>query len=347
MRRFLIVLFVVLLPFSTVTASDNINRREAFIEIWSAINRPASETKASFLDVPKDSAGALQISYAKARGIIDDAELFHPNEELKLGDALTWLFRTRNIEDDPADVNLSTMTGILLRYPIAFADSMDDFSATVTDENLMHMMRLLDTQLMTEDHEVSLYAEDFHGDGTAFGETFDMYALTAAHRSFPHNTLVKVTNIENGKSVIVRINDRGPYVKGRDMDLSLASFTSIAERSRGKIRATFQRLGDATIVDRCAGNSSQQQRLSPDVYLTSGVPHTFTLGNTLSLTSEKSFVIRGIRYPDNTFTRIQDYILPGESFTLKPSITGQYAFLIGTVDGKVREMEMNVSECSE
>ena len=95
------------------------------------------------------------------------------------------------------------------------------------------MMRLLDQKLRDEVHEVSLYGEQFHGDGTAFGEKFDMYALTAAHRSFPHNTLVKVTNVENEKTVTVRINDRGPYVEGRDMDLSVAAFTTD--------RRTFQR----------------------------------------------------------------------------------------------------------
>jgi rare lipoprotein A (peptidoglycan hydrolase) len=118
---------------------------------------------------------------------------------------------------------------------------------SITSEELLSLMRALDTKLATEEHEASLYSEKFHGKGTAFGETFDMYALTAAHRTFPYNTLVKVTNTQNGKSVIVRINDRGPYVKGRDMDLSLAAFTTIAERSQGKIRATFERLGDVNL----------------------------------------------------------------------------------------------------
>lgn len=66
----------------------------------------------------------------------------------------------------------------------------------------------------------SWYGPELHGNRTANGERFDMNALTAAHRSLPFGTLVKVTNIRNGKSVAVRINDRGPFVKGRVIDLS-------------------------------------------------------------------------------------------------------------------------------
>ena len=66
----------------------------------------------------------------------------------------------------------------------------------------------------------SYYAEDFHGKLTANGEVYDMYGLTAAHKTLPLNTICRVTNIKNGKSLILRINDRGPYVKGRILDCS-------------------------------------------------------------------------------------------------------------------------------
>ena len=66
----------------------------------------------------------------------------------------------------------------------------------------------------------SFYAEDFHGKLTANGEIYDMYGLTAAHKTLPLNTIVRVTNITNSKSLILRINDRGPYVKGRILDCS-------------------------------------------------------------------------------------------------------------------------------
>jgi rare lipoprotein A len=69
----------------------------------------------------------------------------------------------------------------------------------------------------------SYYAHDFNGKKTANGEIYDMHQLTAAHRSFPFNTKVRVTNIDNGKSCIVRVNDRGPFKLERIMDLSLGA----------------------------------------------------------------------------------------------------------------------------
>lgn len=66
----------------------------------------------------------------------------------------------------------------------------------------------------------SWYGKKFHGRTTASGEDFDMFELTAAHRQLPLGTYVRVTDLRNGKSVIVRINDRGPFIKGRIMDLS-------------------------------------------------------------------------------------------------------------------------------
>ena len=66
----------------------------------------------------------------------------------------------------------------------------------------------------------SFYAEDFHGKLTANGEVYDMYGLTAAHKTLPLNTVARVTNLSNGKSLILRINDRGPYIQGRMLDCS-------------------------------------------------------------------------------------------------------------------------------
>jgi rare lipoprotein A len=76
----------------------------------------------------------------------------------------------------------------------------------------------------------SWYGKQFHGRATASGEDFDMFELTAAHRQLPLGTYVKVTNLRNGKSVIVRINDRGPFVGGRIMDLSYSAARMIGFR---------------------------------------------------------------------------------------------------------------------
>ena len=69
----------------------------------------------------------------------------------------------------------------------------------------------------------SYYAKYFHGRRTANGEIYDHYALTCAHKTLPFNTKLLVINPQNGKSVEVRVNDRGPFPKGRDIDLSFAA----------------------------------------------------------------------------------------------------------------------------
>jgi len=66
----------------------------------------------------------------------------------------------------------------------------------------------------------SYYGPNFHGKLTANGEVYDMYGLTAAHKEMPLNTVARVTNLDNGRSLILRINDRGPYIDGRILDCS-------------------------------------------------------------------------------------------------------------------------------
>ncbi len=73
----------------------------------------------------------------------------------------------------------------------------------------------------------SYYANDFHGKMTANGEIFDMHGLTAAHKTLPFNTWIEVKNLSNGRTVIVRINDRGPFIKDRIIDLSLGAAKEI------------------------------------------------------------------------------------------------------------------------
>lgn len=257
MRRFLclsILVNVLVFPMAAF-AEEGITRREGFLQIWESIKRPVFPTREKpFSDVPKGSHGFATITYAKARGLLNDDAPFRPNQPLLLSEALVMMMRLQNIAD-PDEISTDTLPMWLEKYPLGdFVDSTIGVVGTLKDreidrEELGYLMQKFSGLLSAEDHEVSLYAEKFHGKGTAFGETFDMHDFTAAHRTFPHNTLVKVTNIENGESVVVRINDRGPYVEGRDMDLSLASFTLIADRSQGKFRATFERLGDASLVD--------------------------------------------------------------------------------------------------
>lgn len=82
----------------------------------------------------------------------------------------------------------------------------------------------------------SYYGKQFHGRKTANGEKFDMHALTAAHKYLPFNTMITVTNLSNNSSVRVRINDRGPFVKGRIIDLSKKAAKSIGINGVAKVK---------------------------------------------------------------------------------------------------------------
>ena len=93
--------------------------------------------------------------------------------------------------------------------------------------------------------KASWYGDDFHGRKTANGEIFDMHALTAAHKTLPLPSLVKVTNLANKKSIIVRVNDRGPYHGGRIIDLSRAAATKLGYMGKGITNVRVEYFGKA------------------------------------------------------------------------------------------------------
>jgi rare lipoprotein A len=86
----------------------------------------------------------------------------------------------------------------------------------------------------------SYYAKKFHHRKTASGERFDNNAMTAAHRTLPFGSKVVVENLSNGRSVTVRINDRGPFVKGRIIDLSRAAFSQVADLNKGVVKVQIR-----------------------------------------------------------------------------------------------------------
>jgi len=102
----------------------------------------------------------------------------------------------------------------------------------------------------------SYYADKYHGRKTSNGEVFNMYDLTAAHKTLPFNTKVKVTNLSNGKSVIVRINDRGPFIKGREIDLSKAAAVKIGMIKSGTAKVSLEILGANASTRNVASKSS-------------------------------------------------------------------------------------------
>ena len=89
----------------------------------------------------------------------------------------------------------------------------------------------------------SWYGRDFDGRRTASGDVFDRQTFSAAHRTLPLGTRARVTNLANGRSVIVRINDRGPFVRGRTLDVSYAAARALGMLDRGTARVRVEVIG--------------------------------------------------------------------------------------------------------
>ncbi|RJP19590.1 MAG: septal ring lytic transglycosylase RlpA family protein [Candidatus Abyssobacteria bacterium SURF_5] len=92
----------------------------------------------------------------------------------------------------------------------------------------------------------SWYGPRFHGRTTANGERYDMFAYTAAHRTLPFGTSIRVTNVRNGRQTVIRINDRGPFIDGREIDLSYraAQVLDMVDTGLEQVRLEIQRSGD-------------------------------------------------------------------------------------------------------
>ena len=102
----------------------------------------------------------------------------------------------------------------------------------------------------------SYYAKDFHGKRTSNGERFNMNDYTCAHKSLPFGTILRVTNLANGKTVDVRVNDRGPFVASREIDLSKAAAIKLGRIGSGTTKVKLE------IVKRGANTKlSQQEKL--------------------------------------------------------------------------------------
>ncbi len=94
----------------------------------------------------------------------------------------------------------------------------------------------------------SWYGRDFHGKKTSNGEFYNMYGMTAANKILPMNTMVKVTNLQNSRSAIVRVNDRGPFVKTRIIDLSYAAASRLGVVSKGTAPVRLEIIGFGGVV---------------------------------------------------------------------------------------------------
>ncbi len=130
------------------------------------------------------------------------------------------------------------------------------------------LLPITQAQALTTEGMASYYGDRFNGRRTASGERFDMHELTAAHRTLEFGTRVLVTNKVNGRSVEVTINDRGPYIKGRSIDLSKGAARELGMLSRGVAPVELKILGkeDAPASTPRDLAVAQAQRLIIDLF---------------------------------------------------------------------------------
>jgi len=114
----------------------------------------------------------------------------------------------------------------------------------------------------------SWYGPHFHGKMTSNGEQYNMYSKTAAHKTWPMETMVRVDNLDNGKSTVVRINDRGPFVKGRVIDCSYAAGKELGLDRTGTARVKLTVLGFAGKIYKPTAKEKAEGKAPPQIRLT-------------------------------------------------------------------------------
>lgn len=152
----------------------------------------------------------------------------------------------------------------------------------------------------------SWYGPDFHAKKTSNGEIYNMYAHTAASKVLPMNTVVRVYNKENGKTTIVRINDRGPFVEGRIIDLSNAAAREIDMVKKGTARVQIEVIGFKGLIGRKMSNPSE---------MTKELKEEFKIGETQESIDGGSFALQvgafrrkeGAEELKQTFDQLKDY----------------------------------------
>ena len=151
----------------------------------------------------------------------------------------------------------------------------------------------------------SWYGDDFHDKRTANGETYNMRAITAAHRTLPLPSIVKVTNLENGKSIIARVNDRGPYVKNRIIDVSQKGAELLGYKNQGTAKVKVEILADASkaLKEAMLSNNNKSK----------------TYANALPTNKISTTPTTGVNKP----------LTIAENTTLKPAETGPFFVQVG------------------
>lgn len=240
----------------TYRPNDPIDRASALKIILegSHISIENDGSQAPFIDVTGGLWYTKYVNQAKTLGIVSgdsDTGLFRPGDPVILAENLKILLEAnhRTLGAGKSSPYLDIPAGLwftpyfeyakkLGLFPQAEGGNVDPAQRVTRGMMADLMYQLTFKPDGYEEGKATYYGMNAHGDGTASGERFDAYAMTAAHLTLPFGTMVKVTNLANGKEVTVKINDRGPYGDGRIIDLSQAAFEAIAPLSNGVIRVS-------------------------------------------------------------------------------------------------------------
>lgn len=243
---------------------DDVNRAEALkmltiasgLFIDSEIKALETEEERPFSDTPASAWYTNYISAAKVEGIVNGFPdgSFKPTQSITLAESLKILFESLGdiefLEDNSEHLYNDTSESDWFVDYTAYAASkgiVNIYSTNTMNPNQDmtrgYLAEVIYRTLTSDKYlfgKATYYGSALHGNNTASGEVFDMYAMTAAHKTLPLGTMVEVTNLANGKSIEVKINDRGPYGPGRIIDLSEAAFGKIAAYSTGVINTQVE-----------------------------------------------------------------------------------------------------------
>lgn len=258
-------------PDGTFKPYDKINRAEALKMLMLACEEISVEEAEEFdtpeedpfSDTPADSWYIGYLITAQEKGLVNGYPdgTFRPTDEVNLAEALKMFlecFDNIVYPNDEEYLFADTPSEAWFTKYTMYAASRQLLDINLNNEifpdqkltrgylaEIIYRMKMF--SLGYHFGKATFYGKAVQGSGTASGETFDMNGFTAAHRTLPFGTMISVTNLANGKTVEVKITDRGPYGPGRELDLSSAAFEALDDLSKGVINVQYIPLGTVEI----------------------------------------------------------------------------------------------------
>lgn len=349
----------------TFRPDQKINRAETLkiLLLGSNISVPDTVTSGGFFDVPKDSWYARFVTKGKQIGIVkgNPDGSFAPERNVNLAEALKMIINTNGFSvDNEVEGPIFPDVPIDLWFAKYFSYAKDNHFFTIGDgakiypsqdmsrgylADLMYRAIIHKKETQQDRKYASYYSDKFNGKGTASGDTFDNSKFTAAHRTLPFGTKVRVININNGESVIVTINDRGPYAEDKIIDLTTAAFETIGSLRSGILPVVIEVVDDsgeiqvAALPQNC-NYPSDRETINNDFYdhfvLDAPLPTLFLKNEIFHIkgrilnNDEKNQVTATLFLNDKQIESFSTDILPDRTFSLPIFLEqeGNYNFTI-------------------